>query len=406
MAQHRHGHVAMYDQFYGFTGRPFQLTADPHYYFESATHRKAMSYLEYGLAQGEGIILITGDAGMGKTALAGHLMESLEQLLAEQNHCHGVQLTIPDQGADDFLMVAAEEFGLAYQAEEQEILLRGIEIYLRGELRAGRRTVLIIDDAQNLSIAALEQLLLLAALQQDGQQLMQIFLIGQPEFRQILFHSPSLDALRQRVIATHHLEPMEADELEPYIFHRLAKVGWNGNPIIAADAFAEIFTHSKGIPRLVNRLFSRILLHGALEEVTRISAQTVRDVVSELSGDRDEAGTASPAQAGDASLATVATKLAAKVAAQPSGAKPVDPSVPKKDAGQPSASTVKDSPAMIATAEYVMLQHRVAKLEARLSEQDMAMRQMIELLIQWVDQQDQDAEILFPDQMAPRAAAE
>ncbi len=414
----------MYDQFYGFTGRPFQLTPDPHYYFESATHRKAMSYLEYGLAQGEGIILITGDAGMGKTTLAGHLLAGLDPAAADQSPCHGVILTVPADGADDFLVMAAEQFGLDYQAEEPEILLRGIEIYLRGERRADRRPLLIIDDAQNLSIAALEQLLLLAGLDHDAQPLVQIFLIGQPEFRQILFHSPSVDALRQRVVAAHHLEAMEPDELEPYIFHRLAKVGWNGNPIIAADAFAEIFAHSKGVPRRVNRLFSRILLHGALEELTRISAQTVRNVASELSGDGDDVGEllqqSSHKAAADGTpsgLSRPADKPSPKKVAAAAGSSggqsdPIDPSppLPPESAGEPTrtgaAEFPDESPAMIATAEYLMLQHRVAKLETRIIEQDAAMRQMIALLMQWIDQQDQDAEILFPGKFGPSPAAE
>ena len=271
----------MYDQFYGFTGRPFQLTPDPNFYFESGTHRKAMSYLGYGLAQGEGFIVITGDVGAGKTTLVGHLMNTIDP-----NRLTAVKLVSTQVEGDDLLRLVAEQFGLDWEGESKAELLRSMEQYLREQARAGRRTLLIVDEGQNLAISALEELRMLSNFQLGGHSLLQIFLLGQPEFRQTLFHSPQLEQLRQRVIATHHLDPMEPEEVEPYILHRLGKVGWTGNPSFSPDAFEEIFDYSEGVPRKLNVLVSRILLFGAVEQQHRITAQHVRDVVAEIEADR------------------------------------------------------------------------------------------------------------------------
>ncbi|WP_231737104.1 XrtA/PEP-CTERM system-associated ATPase, partial [Sphingopyxis sp. HXXIV] len=271
----------MYDQFYGFTGRPFQLTPDPAFYFESGTHRKAMSYLGYGLAQGEGFIVITGDVGAGKTTLVGHLMNTIDP-----NRLTAVKLVSTQVEGDDLLRLVAEQFGLAWEGESKAELLRSMEQYLREQARAGRRTLLIVDEGQNLAISALEELRMLSNFQLGGHSLLQIFLLGQPEFRQTLFHSPQLEQLRQRVIATHHLDPMDPEEVEPYILHRLGKVGWTGNPSFSPDAFEEIFDHSEGVPRKLNVLVSRLLLFGAVEQLNRITGHHVRAVVAEVEADR------------------------------------------------------------------------------------------------------------------------
>ena len=143
----------MYDQFYGFTGRPFQLTPDPSFYFESGTHRKAMSYLGYGLAQGEGFIVITGDVGAGKTTLVGHLMNTIDP-----TRLTAVKLVSTQVEGDDLLRLVAEQFGLDWEGESKAELLRSMEQYLREQARAGRRTLLIVDEGQNLAISALEEL--------------------------------------------------------------------------------------------------------------------------------------------------------------------------------------------------------------------------------------------------------
>lgn len=449
----------MYDQFYGFTGRPFQLTPDPHFYFESGTHRKAMSYLGYGLAQGEGFIVITGDVGAGKTTLVGHLMNTIDP-----NRLTAVKLVSTQVEGDDLLRLVAEQFGLDWETESKAELLRSMEQYLREQARAGRRTLLIVDEGQNLAISALEELRMLSNFQLGGHSLLQIFLLGQPEFRQTLFHSPTLEQLRQRVIATHHLDPMEPEEVEPYILHRLGKVGWTGNPSFSPDAFEEIFDYSAGVPRKLNVLVSRLLLYGAVEQMTRITGQQVRAVVAEIEADRgiDEAAlaplpvedvvaqaevaaapvAAMPAPAAEAS-AEIARPLEwprasavyddAPVAPErPPFAGPADTSPPAyaspsfaearslvaeqlgvasateaveagpqesadifelapETAIETPAETPVAAPAAVDAAHLEALQQQIASLEERLVEQDAALRRVLDLLIEWVERDPENA---------------
>ncbi|WP_298399410.1 XrtA/PEP-CTERM system-associated ATPase [Sphingobium sp.] len=271
----------MYDQFYGLQGRPFQLTPDPHYYFESATHRKALSYLGYGLAQGEGFIVITGDIGAGKTTLVGHLMETIDPA-----RLTAVKIVSTQVEGDDMLRLAAQSFGLVTDGQAKATILRQIEGYLHAQARAGRRTLLIVDEAQNLPISAVEELRMLSNFQLGGQSLLQIFLLGQPEFRDLV-RSPELEQLRQRVIATHHLEPMMANEIEPYIVHRLGIAGWTGNPAFTPDAFAALYGATGGVPRRLNALVSRVLLLGAIEQLHAIDGEVVGAVVADMGLDVD-----------------------------------------------------------------------------------------------------------------------
>ncbi|KTE00617.1 XrtA/PEP-CTERM system-associated ATPase [Sphingopyxis sp. H115] len=413
----------MYDQFYGFTGRPFQLTPDPHFYFESGTHRKAMSYLGYGLAQGEGFIVITGDVGAGKTTLVGHLMNTIDP-----NRLTAVKLVSTQVEGDDLLRLVAEQFGIEWEGQSKAELLRAMEQYLREQARAGKRTLLIVDEGQNLAISALEELRMLSNFQLGGHSLLQIFLLGQPEFRQTLFHSPTLEQLRQRVIATHHLDPMEPEEVEPYILHRLGKVGWTGNPSFSPDAFEEIFDYSEGVPRKLNVLVSRLLLYGAVEQMNRITAQNVRSVVAEIEADRgidastlaplpvDEvvaaaaaavaptpAPFASPSASADAApewpqrAALPAAETPAPFAAPKPSAQLVSltPPEPADDVSERAADAVADAPApagpAVDPAQLAALEAHIASLEERLVEQDAALRRVLDLLIEWVERDPENA---------------
>jgi general secretion pathway protein A len=390
----------MYDQYYGFTGRPFQLTPDPSFYFESGTHRKAMSYLGYGLAQGEGFIVITGDVGAGKTTLVGHLMNTIDP-----NRLTAVKLVSTQVEGDDLLRLVAEQFGLEWEGQSKAELLRSMEEYLREQARAGRRTLLIVDEGQNLAISALEELRMLSNFTLGGHSLLQIFLLGQPEFRQTLFHSPTLEQLRQRVIATHHLDPMEPEEVEPYILHRLNKVGWNGNPSFAPEAYELIFDYSDGVPRKLNVLVSRLLLFGAVEELHRISAQHVRNVIAEIEADRgiDEASLAPLPVEEVVAHAAAAVEAPAEWPApakddRPPFAAPVETGIVAETA---SAEEVLErvaepvAPAPVAPAideaQVAELQRQIASLEERLVEQDAALRRVLDLLIEWVERDPDNA---------------
>ena len=210
----------MYDQFYGLSGRPFQLTPDPHYYFESGTHRKALSYLGYGLAQGEGFIVITGEVGSGKSTLVSHLMQTIDKA-----RLTAATVVTSQLDGEDMVQMAAESFGIDTRGLDKASTLKAIENFLHAEARAGRRCLLVVDEAQNLAIDALEELRMLSNFQLGSTALLQIFLLGQPEFRDLVQGAPELEQLRQRVIATHHLEAMDADEVEPYVIHRLQRAG-------------------------------------------------------------------------------------------------------------------------------------------------------------------------------------
>ncbi|PKP97596.1 MAG: general secretion pathway protein [Alphaproteobacteria bacterium HGW-Alphaproteobacteria-13] len=375
----------MYDQFYGFTGRPFQLTPDPTFYFESGTHRKAMSYLGYGLAQGEGFIVITGDVGAGKTTLVGHLMNTIDP-----SRLTAVKLVSTQVEGDDLLRLVAEQFGIEWEGQSKAELLRTIEQYLRDQARAGRRTLLIVDEGQNLAISALEELRMLSNFQLGGHSLLQIFLLGQPEFRQTLFHSPTLEQLRQRVIATHHLDPMEPEEVEPYILHRLGKVGWTGNPSFAPEAFELIFDYSGGVPRKLNVLVSRLLLFGAVEELHRISAQHVRNVIAEIESDRGIDETSLAPMPVEEVVAHAAT------AAAPGSEAPLQWPAPAADTdvlelGSETAVAAPAAPPAADEAQLAELRGQIESLEARLVEQDAALRRVLDLLIEWVERDPDNA---------------
>ncbi|WP_062765644.1 XrtA/PEP-CTERM system-associated ATPase [Sphingopyxis terrae] len=374
----------MYDQFYGFTGRPFQLTPDPAFYFESGTHRKAMSYLGYGLAQGEGFIVITGDVGAGKTTLVGHLMNTIDP-----NRLTAVKLVSTQVEGDDLLRLVAEQFGIEWEGQSKAELLRAMEQYLREQARAGRRTLLIVDEGQNLAISALEELRMLSNFQLGGHSLLQIFLLGQPEFRQTLFHSPTLEQLRQRVIATHHLDPMEPEEVEPYILHRLGKVGWTGNPSFSPDSFELMYDYSEGVPRKLNVLVSRLLLFGAVEELNRINAQHVRNVIAEIESDRgiDEASLAPlPVEEVVAHAASARAPHAAPPHEWPVASAERAPfAAPATDAAVPAVAAPQD------TAQFDALRAQISALETRIAEQDEALRRVLDLLIEWVERDPDNA---------------
>ena len=187
---------------------------------------------------------------------------------------------------DDMLRLAAQSFGLVTEGYTKAATLQKIEGYLHGQARAGRRSLLIVDEAQNLSVSAIEELRMLSNFQLGGQSLLQIFLLGQPEFRDLL-RSPDLEQLRQRVIATHHLEPMLPSEIEPYVIHRLGIAGWTGNPAFTPASFSALYAATGGVPRRLNALISRVLLLGAIEQIHEIDADAVAAVVADMGLDVD-----------------------------------------------------------------------------------------------------------------------
>ncbi len=367
----------MFEQYYGFSARPFQLTPDPAFWFESATHRKAMSYLGYGLAQGEGFIVITGEIGAGKTTLVGHLMERIDA-----RRLTAVKLVSTRVDGDAMLRLAAQGFGIEAATADKAALLQHIEAFLHAEARAGRRALLIVDEAQNLSATALEELRMLSNFQLGGQPLLQIFLLGQPEFRDLVQRAPDLEQLRQRVIASHHLEPMQADEVGPYIEHRLRHVGWIGNPRFTPDAYALLAQASARIPRRLNGLVSRALLLGAIDRLDVIDAQVIAAVVAD-SGEEGEVP--SPVQASD-QLASAPARPAPVI--QPAELEACPPALAslradlEAFAGSRSPAEPREAAAPPALAA---LGERLEALERRADEQDATLHRILAKLVEWAE---------------------
>jgi putative secretion ATPase (PEP-CTERM system associated) len=265
----------MYESYYHLKARPFQLSPDPAFLFSSWGHRRAMAYLTYGLHQGEGFIVITGDVGAGKTMLASTLARMISaraMVLA--------QVVSTNLEADDFVRMVAAAFGLP-QDGSKAVLLNRIEQFLVSRLKQGKRALLIVDEAQNLPPRSLEELRMLSNFVSGGKSLLQTFLLGQPEFRSTL-QSTELDQLRQRVIATCHLGPMNEAETQSYVVHRLTVAGWRDDPSFSSDAFAGIYLHTGGIPRRINVLCDRLLLLGHLDEKHILSGREVAEVVNDL----------------------------------------------------------------------------------------------------------------------------
>jgi putative secretion ATPase (PEP-CTERM system associated) len=362
----------MYDQFYGLSGRPFQLTPDPQYYFESGTHRKALSYLGYGLAQGEGFIVITGEVGSGKSTLVGHLMQTIDRA-----RLTAATIVTSQLDAVDLVQMVAESYGIDTRGLDKASALKAIENFLHAEARAGRRCLLVVEEAQNLAIDALEELRMLSNFQLGSMPLLQIFLLGQPEFRDLVKTAPELEQLRQRVIATHHLEAMDADEVQPYVQHRLRKAGWTGRPQLSDDAYAALYDETTGIPRKLNALMNRCLLMGAVEQIDMIDGPLVGAVIADMAGKpfAYEAPMSSQAPALAVDLSVVAVDVAEEPAAAIDSANVV--AMPSHLAAVPTISAGGDA----------NLQARIAEMEVRMAEQDATMRRVLAMLIDWMEKE-------------------
>lgn len=266
----------MYEDFYRFTAKPFQLSPDPRFFYGSKGHKRAMAYLDYGLSLGEGFIVITGEVGAGKTTLMKNLFVQLEG-----QGVVAAQLVSTQLDAEDTLRSVAASFGLEHETQSKAALLKNLEDYLRAAAAQGKRALLVVDEAQNLAPRSVEELRMLSNFQSGERSLIQTFLLGQPEFRGIL-QSPTMLQLRQRVVASYHLGPIDAPETRGYIEHRLKLVGWEHNPSFSDEVFGAIHRFTGGIPRRINTFVDRLLLFGFLEEKHHFGEAEVDDVRNDL----------------------------------------------------------------------------------------------------------------------------
>ncbi len=277
----------MYTQYYGLQAQPFRLTPDPSYFFSSATHKSALAYMRYGMQQGEGFIVVTGDPGTGKTTLALTLIDGLprnEMLIGE--------LVTTQLQPDDLLRTIAAAFELDVEGSKSDLIVR-LQAFFTARARAGKHILLVVDEAHDLPQASFEELRMLSNLHRGSQALLQCILLGQPPLRELLIQS-SMDQFHQRVLAAHHLIPLSLNETRSYILHRLQQAGWHGNPSFTANAITLIHQYTQGVPRRVNALCTRLMLYGFIEEKHQIDEAATNQVYNEWMQELGQMGSVVP----------------------------------------------------------------------------------------------------------------
>jgi general secretion pathway protein A len=329
----------VYEKYYSFSGIPFQLTPDSRFFYGSSGHSRAIAHLVYGLAQEEGFIVVTGEVGAGKTMLVEQLWSQLDR-----NSYVMARVVTTRVSGDDLLRLVVANFGVSDDVgTDKATLLRRFERMARDQRSAGRRCLLVVDEVQNLPMAALEELRMLSNMTVDGRASVQTILLGQPQFRATMAN-PDLEQLRQRVLASYHLGPLTEAETRAYVEHRLKRVEWSGDPRWEDAAFAYVYRYTDGIPRRINTLCSRVLLYGAIEETHVITGPMVETTASELNQDLGT-GLAAPQAVVDLSM-------------------PIAPEAPSRDT----------------------LTQRIEALEATTAKQDRVFRRILELLNAGTDQ--------------------
>jgi general secretion pathway protein A len=335
----------MYERFYRLRERPFALTPDPDYLYPSRVHKEALSYLRYGIESHAGFVVITGAIGSGKTTL----LQTMLRTLDSQTTVARVMNTLLDPR--ELLESAMIDLGLDPAGKSKPAMLKTFGEFLVAERAAGRLVLLVIDEAQNLTLPALEEIRMLSNLETEKSKLLQIILIGQPDLRDKL-DRPELEQLRQRITVSYHLEALDADETSHYINHRLARASI-GAPMEFPDAVtSRIHARSNGVPRLINVIADATLVFGYGEERSEIDTALIDEVITDL----DETGVLGPRSNANRHESVV----------------PADPT-PASDQGQSTAA------AQVArrTAEDDKLARELAAFEQELTrrEHDVAMRE-------------------------------
>ena len=270
----------MYLEYYGLSEPPFNITPNPRFLFYSAKHREAFNHLLYGIRERKGFVQLTGEVGAGKTTLCRALLDQLG------NNFSTALILNPALDPDQLIKSVATEFGLNTKGLDRLETITEINHFLLEQMAQGRETVLIIDEAQNLTNDLLEQVRLLSNLETDDRKLLQIVLMGQPELRDRLNHH-NLRQLRQRITVRYHLRPLKYTEIAQYVQHRLGVSGGKGPPYFTAPAIWRIHRYTKGIPRLINALCDKCLLAGFVHARDRIDFRMVGRAIRELEGNID-----------------------------------------------------------------------------------------------------------------------
>ncbi len=265
----------MYEAFFGLHAKPFELVPNPRFLFQSQSHRKALSYLRYGIQERAGFILLTGEVGSGKTTI-------IRDLIGRLNPGTRLALVFNTRvSSDQLIAMINEEFGLYIEGKDKVALLRDLNDFLIAEHARGGQPMVIIDEAQNLSGEALEEVRLLSNLEADSFKLLQIVLVGQPELKGIIAQD-SLRQLRQRINISCHIEPLSPEEAQEYVYHRLEMAGNRQAVNFFPGTFDILYQYSNGIPRLINVFCDFILLAAFVEETRDLTLELVEEVIGDV----------------------------------------------------------------------------------------------------------------------------
>ena len=268
----------MYEKFFNFNCKPFELVPNPDFLFPSKSHKKALTYLDYGIKEKVGFILLSGEVGSGKTTLVRNLVRGIR----EKTPLAIVFNTSVD--SEQLIALINEDFGLPVEGKGKGELIRDLNNFLIDEYSKGLQPILIVDEAQNLSPDHLEEIRLLSNLETDNAKLLQIILVGQPEIRTIIAR-PELRQLRQRISVSCHLEPLSRVEVEEYVLHRMEKAGNRDAVSTSPEVFDAIHSYSRGIPRLINIICDFLLVAAYAEETCELDLELARDVLGDLDFD-------------------------------------------------------------------------------------------------------------------------
>ncbi|PIU41308.1 MAG: ATPase [Candidatus Omnitrophica bacterium CG07_land_8_20_14_0_80_42_15] len=268
----------MYLSFYGLKENPFNVTSDPSFFFMSRRHKEAFSHLIYGIKEKKGFLEITGEIGTGKTTLCRVLLNQLDKKIKT------AFILNPNLSELQLLQAIAEDFGLHIDNKNNKLsLLKRLNDFLIEQLEVDNNVILILDEAQNISLELLEKIRMLSNLETEKEKLFQIILVGQPQLREKL-RSPELEQLKQRIGIRYHIYPLDEEEIEKYIYHRLNVAGFNGSIVFSDDALKEIYKYSRGIPRLINLVCDKALLLGYVLEAKLISLDMIKKSIREIEG--------------------------------------------------------------------------------------------------------------------------
>ena len=283
----------MYNEYYGFLRAPFEMTPDPSFLYLGEAHREGLATLVYGVNSGKGFVMLTGEVGTGKTTLLHALLGQLDA------QTRSAFIFNPRLNPLDFFRLLFEELEIEARGRTKAEYLLTLNEFLIDRLGKNEKTLLIVDEAQNLSAEMLEEIRLLSNLETPRSKLIQIMLVGQPELKEML-RRPELRQLRQRIALAHHLRPFDEGEMSDYVEDRLRKAGYTGRRLFKRSAIKELYRVSAGTPRLINNICDSALLLGFAKEKSVIDGAMIQEVARDLDlvPKDDEAGDEEVAQTG------------------------------------------------------------------------------------------------------------